>query len=138
MNYTPTPYLGLRAYTNAIFGPQRGRHSLTAKAAAAKAKAAATAAAGGFPRTPEASRLRTEVLHIGQGETPDGDMEDDRLSEDDSLVSSDEDMTKEAGDAERQEDLIACQDYGVVFAHISGLEPHSHQGCGEKTALLSR
>ncbi|CAG2226111.1 unnamed protein product [Mytilus edulis] len=62
-------------------------------------------------------------------------MEDDRLSEDDSLVSSDEDMAEEAGDAERREDLIACRDCGVVFAHIRRLEAHSQQGCGKKNGI---
>ncbi|CAC5391976.1 unnamed protein product [Mytilus coruscus] len=48
-------------------------------------------------RTPKSSRLRTEVLHIGKGDsaTQDGKMEDDPLSdtfEDDTSVSSEEDI----------------------------------------------
>lgn len=73
-------------------------------------------------RTPEASRLHTEVLQVGQGETPDGQRDDDRLSntfEDDSSVSSDEDIADEtthssSEDAETRKDLIACQDCGVL------------------------
>ncbi|CAC5365022.1 unnamed protein product [Mytilus coruscus] len=73
-------------------------------------------------------------------------MEDDPLSdtfEDDMSVSSDiADRTKNAPisseDAEIREDLIACRDSGVVFAHIRGLEAHSQQGFGRKTSLLSR
>ncbi|VDI46815.1 Hypothetical predicted protein [Mytilus galloprovincialis] len=92
-------------------------------------------------RTPEASRLRTEVLQIGQGETPDRDMEDTHLSDYESSVSSDEDMVDEttdlsSDDAERREDLIACRDSGVVFAHLRGLEAHSQQGCGKKNGLV--
>ncbi|CAG2199110.1 FOG1 [Mytilus edulis] len=77
---------------------------------------------------------------ISLGETPDQDMEDDRLPEDDSFVSSDKEMADEAtdissDDAERREDLIACRDCGVVFAHIRGLEAHSQQGCGKKHGI---
>ncbi|VDI74455.1 Hypothetical predicted protein [Mytilus galloprovincialis] len=92
-------------------------------------------------RTPEASRLRTEVLQVGQGETPDEKKEDIHLSEDESSVSSDEDMADEttdlsSDDAERREDLIACRDCGVVFAHLRGLEAHSQQGCGKKNGIV--
>ncbi|CAC5403774.1 unnamed protein product [Mytilus coruscus] len=98
-------------------------------------------------RTPESSRLRTEVLHIGKGDsaTQDETMEDDHLSdtfEDDISVSSEEDIadrTKNASisseDAEIREDLIACRDCGVVFAHIHGLESHSQQGYGKKNVI---
>ncbi|CAG2197579.1 unnamed protein product [Mytilus edulis] len=68
-------------------------------------------------------------------------MEDTRLSEDESSVSSDEDMADEttdlsSDDAERREDLIACRDCGVVFAHLRGLEAHSQQGCGKKNGIV--
>ncbi|CAC5405126.1 unnamed protein product [Mytilus coruscus] len=98
-------------------------------------------------RTPESSRLRKEVLHIGKGDsaTQDGKMEDDHLLdtfEDDISVSSEEniaDRTKTAPisseDSEIREDLIACRDCGVVFAHIRGLEAHSQQGCGKKNVI---
>ncbi|VDI57436.1 Hypothetical predicted protein [Mytilus galloprovincialis] len=91
-------------------------------------------------RTPEASRLRTEVLQIGQGETHDEKKEDTHLSEDESSVSSDEDMADEttdvsSDDAERREDLIACRDCGVVFAHLRGLKTHSQQGCWKKNGI---
>ncbi|CAC5422360.1 unnamed protein product [Mytilus coruscus] len=101
-------------------------------------------------RTSESSRLRTEVLHIGKGDsaTQDGKMEDDHLSdtfEDDISVSSEEDIadrTKNAPisseDAEIREDLIAFWDRGIVFAHIRGLEAHSKKNVGRKTSLLSR
>ncbi|CAC5384568.1 unnamed protein product [Mytilus coruscus] len=101
-------------------------------------------------RTTESSRLRTEVLHIGKGDsaTQDGQSEDDPLSDtfkDDISISSEEDIadkTKNAPssseDSEIREDLIACRDCGVVFAHIRGLEAHSQQGCGKKKSLLSR
>ncbi|CAG2258098.1 unnamed protein product [Mytilus edulis] len=74
----------------------------------------------------EASRFHTEVLQIGQGETPDEKREDDRLFEDET-ISSDEDIVEgtndaSSDDAERREDLIACRDCGVVFAHFLGLE----------------
>ncbi|CAC5393784.1 unnamed protein product [Mytilus coruscus] len=98
-------------------------------------------------RTPEASRLHTEILQIDKGNsaTQDGKMEDDRLSdtfEDDISVSSSEDIADEttnasisSEDAERREDLIACRDCGVVFAHLRGLEAHSQQGYGKKNVI---
>ncbi|CAC5410495.1 unnamed protein product [Mytilus coruscus] len=102
-------------------------------------------------RTPESSRLRTEVLHIGKGDssTQDGKMEDDHQTdtfEDDISVSSEEDnadRTKKnapisSEGSEIQEDLIACRDGGVVFAHIRGLKAHSQQGCRKKSSLVSR
>ncbi|CAC5386531.1 unnamed protein product [Mytilus coruscus] len=77
-------------------------------------------------RTPESSRLRTEVLH----------------NEDDISVSSEEDSTDRtknspisSEDSETQEDLITCRDCGVVFAHIHGLEAYSQQGCGKKNVI---
>ncbi|CAC5359072.1 unnamed protein product [Mytilus coruscus] len=95
-------------------------------------------------RTPEASRFRTEVLHIGKGDSAaqDEKMEDDRFSdtfEDNISISSEEDIADEttnasssSEDSERREDLIACRDCGVVFAHLRALEAHSQQGCGKK------
>ncbi|VDI52818.1 Hypothetical predicted protein [Mytilus galloprovincialis] len=96
-------------------------------------------------RTPEASRLHTEVLQVGQGETPDGQRDDDRLSntfEDDSSVSSDEDIADETTHIVRQRMLkhgkisspVRIAEY-LVFAHLRGLEAQRQQGCGNKNGI---
>ncbi|CAG2229641.1 unnamed protein product [Mytilus edulis] len=49
---------------------------------------------------------------------------------------ADETTDVSSDDAERREDLIACRDCGVVFAHLRGLEAHSQQGCGKKNGIV--
>ncbi|CAC5380322.1 unnamed protein product [Mytilus coruscus] len=107
------------------------------------------------PRTPESSRLLIEVLNIGKGDaipfattSQDGKIEKDDLTdtfEDDISDTSEENISNStenypigSEDSEikgDREDLIACRDCGVVFAHIRGLEAHSQKGCGKKTAI---
>ncbi|CAC5390500.1 unnamed protein product [Mytilus coruscus] len=79
------------------------------------------------PRTTESSRLRTDVLHVGSG--VDNSEAVEEMKDDDSF-----DTESTTSDIENdREDLIACRDCGLVFAHLQGLEDH---GCRKKSIQL--
>ncbi|CAC5394247.1 unnamed protein product [Mytilus coruscus] len=95
-------------------------------------------------RIPEASRLRTEVLHFGKGDSghktkrwrttvsPIHLKTIYQSHQKKTLTTRQQTQASSSEDSERREDLIACRDCGVVFAHLRGLVAHNQQGCGKK------
>ncbi|CAC5364200.1 unnamed protein product [Mytilus coruscus] len=73
----------------------------------------------------ELSRIRTDVLQTDNGVDTSEEMDGDDRSDTESTASD------IIGD---REDLMACRDCGLVFAHYRGLENHN---CRTKSILLS-
>ncbi|CAC5390993.1 unnamed protein product [Mytilus coruscus] len=67
----------------------------------------------------ESSRMRTDVLQTGNGVDTSEEMDGDDSSDTESTAS---DIMDD------RDDLIACRDCGLVFAHYRGLENHKRRG----------
>ncbi|CAC5384623.1 unnamed protein product [Mytilus coruscus] len=104
------------------------------------------------PRTTESSRLRTDVLQMGNGVITSEEMEGhdssessrlrtDVLQTDNGVFTSEEMEGQDSSDTESttsdimydREDLIACRDCRLVLAHYRGLEDHN---CRKKSIRL--